>query len=214
MILLPGDSPVRGWLERLDVVFVEDSNDARIVVYDPRAEVVVKADAPGLAVLPLDENDSFPVHPQVDRFTTVKADAYAGDERGLAEALAYLREPRLSSDEGPLRLTYLGGLGAAWATCPLGYGAELGEERCTIGRSPRCGLVLRQGAHSDQNIMARLHAIVELHDGEVVVRDADSTNGTWYQGQRIEDAITIVPGAELAIAGCLRVRLDGASAPR
>src|SRR5690349_11620938 len=68
------------------------------------------------------------------------------------------------------------------------------------GRHPGCD------ARLDSSRVSRRHCCLALGTGEVLVRDLGSTNGTWLNGQRIEEGV-IRPGDVLGIAH-LRFRLD------
>lgn len=209
LVSLPPMSPARAWIERTGAVIVEGDGESDVVVFDPRRDDAIHAcDAPRLAVLPLDGTRGVPANPEAEAFVNIRADAYAGDEHGLAAALTYLASPRPDPSAGPLRLTYLGGLGAARTRAEPGTSVPM-DRRRIIGRGKTCDLILRQGPHSDQNIVARIHTVVERKGEEVVVEDAQSTNGTWIEGRRIEGAVSLRPGTELVVSWCFRVRLDG-----
>jgi hypothetical protein len=72
-------------------------------------------------------------------------------------------------------------------------------EILTVGRSRECDVVL------GEQTVSRFHA--ELHHGDDVwvVRDLDSTNGTWVNGERVREA-RVSRGDVLALGG-LRVEL-------
>ncbi len=59
---------------------------------------------------------------------------------------------------------------------------ELHKERMTLGRSPRCDIVLE---HSS---VSRQHAALEQRGGEWHVVDQGSTNGVLLHGERVQDA--------------------------
>src|SRR5437868_6123405 len=61
------------------------------------------------------------------------------------------------------------------------YMLEAGEE-AQIGRGTECKVML-----SDP-LCSRVHAIVWKKDGMWRVRDADSRNGTFVNGQKVDDA--------------------------
>jgi DNA-binding NtrC family response regulator len=60
-----------------------------------------------------------------------------------------------------------------------------------IGRSPPADQTIRD------NSLSRQHACVELFDGEVWVEDLSSTNGTWLNGERVEERRKVEPEDEL-----------------
>ena len=55
-------------------------------------------------------------------------------------------------------------------------------KRQVIGRHPPADVPIRDSS------LSRQHACVELVDGQVWVEDLGSTNGTWVNGQRVEQA--------------------------
>jgi len=69
----------------------------------------------------------------------------------------------------------------------------LGREALVIGRAPSSGLML------PANEVSRSHCRIELADGQVLVTDLDSTNGTFVDGGRISDTIILRPGAVLQV---------------
>ena len=147
------------------------------------------------------------IHPEAESFVGARADAYAGDLAGLASALAYLATP--AEPVQGLHLRFLGGLGTEAA-----HGTAVGTtlrlaDRISIGRSPDCDLVLRQGPHSDQNIVAWRHALIVSREGRALVSDLGSTNGTFVRGRRIDDDTSVAAGDLIAIAACFRVVLLG-----
>lgn len=83
---------------------------------------------------------------------------------------------------------------------PDGSSQPIGRVPIVIGRLPECGVVL-----GDTNV-SRRHAEVALDDGEVVVTDLGSTNGTFVNGRRVTRA-TVRPGDELSI-GTSRLRVE------
>jgi hypothetical protein len=83
---------------------------------------------------------------------------------------------------------------------PDGTTIAIGGAPIVIGRLPGCGVVL-----GDTNV-SRRHAQVALDDGDVVVTDLGSTNGTFVNGRRVTRA-TIRPGDELTV-GTSRLRVE------
>src|SRR6185312_3477972 len=69
----------------------------------------------------------------------------------------------------------------------------------TIGRSAPAELVLEGGA------VSRRHCKLELQDGQILVTDLGSTNGTFVNGVRLEAPVVLQDGAALAI-GAHRLR--------
>jgi predicted component of type VI protein secretion system len=81
-----------------------------------------------------------------------------------------------------------------------------GREPIIVGRHPHCDVRLRSIR------VSRRHCCLAEVDGEVAVRDLDSTNGTLINGRRVE-AGRLKPGDELSIAN-LRYRLEPGHANR
>lgn len=65
---------------------------------------------------------------------------------------------------------------------------EVSETPKIIGRGERCDLVLQDSSVSSS------HAEVILRSGEVWLRDLNSTNGTWVNGDRVSREVRIKPG--------------------
>jgi len=144
-------------------------------------------------------------------YVGLRADAYASDRVTLASALDFVKnERRAQRSDGALRLTYLGSLGEEKPPDgpPIGGSIPL-EDTVMVGRQPSCAICLRQGAHSDENTVARLHCRIERTTHGAKVTDLKSTNGTWLRGKRIEVALA-EPGDEIAVACTHRLRVDGA----
>src|SRR5207302_1341742 len=62
----------------------------------------------------------------------------------------------------------------------------------TFGSAPGCDLVL-----SDRTV-SRRHATASLEEGQVIIRDLHSTNGSFTHGSRFKE-ITIGHGAEMKL---------------
>jgi pSer/pThr/pTyr-binding forkhead associated (FHA) protein len=84
---------------------------------------------------------------------------------------------RLVVTEGPLRGT----------TLPLGASAVL------IGRAPSCTLVL------DDDYSSSRHARVFPEQGQWLVEDMGSTNGTFLDDQKVTGPVAVRPGAQIRI---------------
>jgi len=59
------------------------------------------------------------------------------------------------------------------------------EQENAIGRGSECAIVL------DDPLCSRVHAIAEKKEGRWHIRDADSRNGTFLAGQKIDDALLV-----------------------
>jgi pSer/pThr/pTyr-binding forkhead associated (FHA) protein len=64
-----------------------------------------------------------------------------------------------------------------------------------LGRSSACELVLAD------DTVSRRHAELRAEDGRWIVRDLDSSNGTWVNGRRVIEA-EVRPGDVLHLGGC------------
>ena len=71
---------------------------------------------------------------------------------------------------------------------------EPGRE-VTLGRSPECSMQLPAAGAS------RRHASVAWRDGRVVLRDLGSTNGTYLNGERVEEEAPLESGDRITIGG-------------
>ncbi|MEE1650815.1 FHA domain-containing protein [Brachybacterium sp. J144] len=74
-----------------------------------------------------------------------------------------------------------------------GTSLTLGSTPILIGRAPECTLVL------DDDYASNRHARVFQREGEWMVEDLGSTNGTLVSGRRIEGAVPFRPGAQVRI---------------
>lgn len=74
-----------------------------------------------------------------------------------------------------------------------GTSLTLGSTPILIGRAPECTLVL------DDDYASNRHARVYEREGEWMVEDLGSTNGTLVSGRRIEGAVPFRPGAQVRI---------------
>ena len=84
----------------------------------------------------------------------------------------------------------------------------------TIGRGE--GNLLRFDPHQDDKVSA-FHARIEVRDGQVVLSDLDSSNGTLVNGNRIQGSVPLVSGAVLTFGADggpnLSIQFDAAGAP-
>lgn len=74
-----------------------------------------------------------------------------------------------------------------------GTSITLGSTPVLIGRAPECTLVV------DDDYASNRHARVYERDGEWMVEDLGSTNGTLVSGRRIEGSVPFRPGAQVRI---------------
>lgn len=85
---------------------------------------------------------------------------------------------------------------------PLGEGPVISLDRpiIFIGRHAGCDVKIES-----KKISRRHCAVVQLHD-KIVIRDLGSTNGIYFNGQRVDEAV-LVPQDEVHIAD-LRYKLE------
>jgi hypothetical protein len=77
--------------------------------------------------------------------------------------------------------------------------SELAAARLVLGRSSACELVLAD------DTVSRRHAELRAEGGRWIVRDLDSSNGTWVNGRQVVEA-EVRPGDVVHLGGC-RLRL-------
>ena len=82
----------------------------------------------------------------------------------------------------------------------------LNTEKLIIGRSRSCDIRLRE------DTVSRLHAALVWRNGELVLEDLGSSNGTFVNGDRVLDPRTLGAGDELRF-GVLRGTVEKADAP-
>jgi signal transduction histidine kinase len=78
----------------------------------------------------------------------------------------------------------------------------LGNRPVILGRSPDCDVVI------EDTFVSAKHARIEPASDGFILKDAGSTNGTWLDGARIEDATPLRPGATVVLGrpGNYRIR--------
>ena len=216
-VLEPEGGVISSWLADAGYRQAAELKNASALVFSPeviREDLLAQAEELGLprvACLPVIRDDHFFVADGGEAFVTLRADAYSSCPRTLGGALSFvLAEDRGARCRGPLRVVWLGPLGQLHLSEPQigsSFALEPGS-RLLVGRSPKADIILRQGAHSDQCSVARHHALFERTSDGLLVRDLRSTNGTWVDGQAVEQAV-VGPGDEVAICAMLRLRIDG-----
>lgn len=72
---------------------------------------------------------------------------------------------------------------------------ELGSGELTVGRGGGCSVVL------DDTYVSQLHARLYVADGQWMVADLGSTNGTWLNGERVGGIRPMGRGDHLALGG-------------
>jgi len=83
-----------------------------------------------------------------------------------------------------------------------GMTLELTEPVTRIGRGLSADLVL------EDPTVSRRHAIVVLRDGEAILHDDNSLNGTWCNGERISDGVVLRDGDVIGL-GAATLRFEG-----
>ncbi|MBA2542009.1 MAG: FHA domain-containing protein, partial [Deltaproteobacteria bacterium] len=81
-----------------------------------------------------------------------------------------------------------------------GRACRLTDREIVIGTDPKCDLVL-----SDDRVSAR-HLALAAVESRFVVRDLESTNGTWYEGSQITEVT--VPAGSTLLAGKTALRIE------
>ncbi|MFN2098721.1 TIR domain-containing protein [Altererythrobacter sp. MF3-039] len=82
---------------------------------------------------------------------------------------------------------------------------EMGPEEAPLVRHPITALGAKLGRSSPADIIfsdkriSRRHCEVEVRNGEMLVTDLNSTNGTFVDGQRIDNQTALPPGSELML---------------
>jgi len=89
------------------------------------------------------------------------------------------------SEEIPVLIAYNGPLdGQKWSL----------THQIIIGRDPNCDITI------PQRQVSRKHAMVFVQDGKAYLQDLESKNGTYNNGQRIENPIVLTDGDIIQIA--------------
>lgn len=83
---------------------------------------------------------------------------------------------------------------------------DIAERKILLGRHRTCDRVL-----CDETI-SRRHALVRRTTAGLVLRDLDSTNGTWVNGRRVTGPTTIRPCDEVALGRLCVTIVDSARA--
>lgn len=111
-----------------------------------------------------------------------------------AETIDAAREVRnLRQREAAARLPGLAGFALIVASGPQrGLHWRLGEGIVEAGRNSEAGILL------DDVTVSRHHASFAVTDGVLVVRDLGSTNGTYVNGRRVDEA-RLDPGDEVIV---------------
>ena len=104
--------------------------------------------------------------------------------------------PKRGPEQAPVREVF-GNYLVVIAGADAGKRVEITDTPITIGRDARQTLVF------DDTQLSRLHARVSLVNGEVVVEDLKSTNGTFLDGVRLTEPATLREGQVVRMGGQL-----------
>jgi hypothetical protein len=116
------------------------------------------------------------------------------DEGGTETTQTFTAE-EMADDDGPLEEFVADGP----ALVVRSGGGRAGEhfipqaERTTVGRSPDCDIFL------DDVTVSRKHAVLVEQDGDFLIEDLGSLNGTFVNRKRIESATRLESGDEVQI---------------
>ena len=83
---------------------------------------------------------------------------------------------------------------AAEPRSAAGSGPAASGESLVFGRLPQCDV------HIDSPLVSREHARLQFFDGGGSLQDLGSTNGTYVNGKRVTDTLTLAPGDRIEIA--------------
>lgn len=104
--------------------------------------------------------------------------------------------PKRDSDQAPVREVF-GNYLVVIAGADAGKRIEISDTPITIGRDARQTLVF------DDTQLSRRHTQVSLVNGEVVAEDLKSTNGTFLDGVRLTEPVTLKEGQVIRVGGQL-----------
>jgi hypothetical protein len=76
------------------------------------------------------------------------------------------------------------------------------SSRITFGRSPECDIVIHD------LYVSRLHATLEVRGQEVWLRDQGSSNGTYWEGEKVEAAVPVRNGSLLVDKIMFEIRME------
>jgi RsiW-degrading membrane proteinase PrsW (M82 family) len=103
-------------------------------------------------------------------------------------------------------LVFVSGPGGALSYGP-GPAAQLNRVHFSIGRMPGNDLIL------DDPQVSRYHATVRWLNGQFVIEDLGSANGTWVNGRRITGPTPLLPGQQVTLGQTtLQMRMGSADA--
>ena len=118
-----------------------------------------------------------------------------GNDSTVVTITSDVPEPDDSGDESCLVVLH----------CP---DLELGTKFEVTGTSLVIGPSSKVDVHIDEKEISRSHAVVEDQDGEILIRDLDSTNGTFVNNNRVEKKI-LFDGDQIKIGHTIFKFLSG-----
>lgn len=80
---------------------------------------------------------------------------------------------------------------------------ELSPGEYTFGRSSDADIVVKDGKES----VSRLHFLIKVAEGKVSLKDLDSTNGTFVNGEKVNDAV--ISDGDVIKAGIIVFKIIG-----
>ncbi|WP_141699113.1 FHA domain-containing protein [Candidatus Thiosymbion oneisti] len=86
-------------------------------------------------------------------------------------------------------------------------GTKEGNDKIIVGRIPSCGLPI------DSPLISRKHAQLQIDSDDVWLEDLKSTNGTWVNGQRINERVVLHAGDRVSFASFVFVFSGSALEP-
>jgi FHA domain-containing protein len=136
---------------------------------------------------------AFEKHPRVDLHEETEMVAGAVEIEASFAQDEVAAQPRRAR-RGRFMLEVVNGLSAAMAFRVSGA--------ARVGRNPESDI------HLPDPSVSRNHALLDVEDGTLLVKDAGSTNGTYLNGQRIESAVA--RAGDLLTFGTTEVRISAA----
>jgi pSer/pThr/pTyr-binding forkhead associated (FHA) protein len=80
-------------------------------------------------------------------------------------------------------------------------GAQDGRELVLTEAVTRVGRGLQADLILEEPTVSRRHAIIVLSDGKAVLHDDNSLNGTWCNGERVQESVALRDGDVIGLGG-------------
>lgn len=74
-----------------------------------------------------------------------------------------------------------------------GQRVEIGKHPITVGRASLCDFPL------EDDFISSRHLRISQQDGNYIVEDLGSTNGSWVEGERLSQPVRIKPGVRIKL---------------